>query len=271
MKQLIQEFKHRMSTGLVSLLPQRVLRDLVARLWETNPQEVLEVIGPYLNRKPNLDNMPFDLPVEDILQFEHLSGLFASNSLNHGVISMTIRQTAYMFGIIRQLQAHKVIEIGRYKGGSTLVIAAALSEYGGGELWSIDIGKKEARSQKDKKVRSYNEQIADALQRLNLKSKVKANILVGDSRTLEIDTGEVDVVFIDGDHSYEGVKNDFERFGKRVRVGGAVLFDDVFDEGIFKTHSDTVGRLVNEIVADGEFKLVKNVNRLGHLERVIQQ
>ena len=94
------------------------------------------------------------------------------------------------------------------------------------------------------------------------------NLLVGDSRTIEVDTGEVDLVFIDGDHSYEGVKNDFERFGKRVRIGGAMLFDDAFDEGIFKTHSDTVGRVVQGIVAEGEFKLVKAVNRLAHLERV---
>lgn len=76
------------------------------------------------------------------------------------------------------------------------------------------------------------------------------------------------MVFIDGDHTYEGVKNDFDRFGRRVRVGGAVLFDDAFDEGIFKAHSDTVGRLVAEIITEGEFRLVKAVNRMAHLERV---
>jgi hypothetical protein len=64
------------------------------------------------------------------------------------------------------------------------------------------------------------------------------------------------------------VKSDFERFGRRVRVGGAVLFDDAFDEGIFKTHSDTVGQLVREVLEGGEFRLVKRVNRLAHIERV---
>jgi hypothetical protein len=75
-------------------------------------------------------------------------------------------------------------------------------------------------------------------------------------------------VFIDGDHSYEGVRNDFERFGRRVRVGGAVLFDDACSEGSFETHSATVGRLVDEIVAGGDFKMAKAVNRLAHLERI---
>ncbi len=51
-------------------------------------------------------------------------------------------------------------------------------------------------------------------------------------------------------------------------MGGAILFDDAFDEGVFKTHSDTVGRVVQEIMAEGEFSLVKGVNRMAHLERV---
>ena len=128
----------------------------------------------------------------------------------------------------------------------------------------MDIGEKEARLHGGERSRTFDEQIADVCKRFDL----SVNLIVGDSHTVEIDTGEVDLVFIDGDHSYAGVKNDFERFGKRVRVGGAVLFDDAFDEGIFKTHSDTVGKVVEEIVAAGEFRLAKVVNRLAHLERV---
>jgi predicted O-methyltransferase YrrM len=205
--------------------------------------------------------MPFDLSVKGQLEFQHLAGLFASTSLDHAVISMTIRQAAYLYGLVRQRKARKVIEIGRYKGGSTLLIAAAMG--GEGEFWSIDLGDKESRL-RSSDSRPFDEQIADACRRLGLQVK----LVVGDSRTIEVDTGEVDLVFIDGDHSYEGVKNDFERFGKRVRIGGAVLFDDAFDEGLFKTHSDTVGLLVEEIVSEGQFKLVKAVNRLAHLERV---
>jgi predicted O-methyltransferase YrrM len=76
------------------------------------------------------------------------------------------------------------------------------------------------------------------------------------------------LVFIDGDHSYEGVRNDFERFGRRVRIGGAVLFDDACDETMFHTHSESVGRLLQEILAQQSFRLVKSVNRLAHIERV---
>lgn len=36
----------------------------------------------------------------------------------------------------------------------------------------------------------------------------------------------VDLLFIDGDHSYQGVKDDFLNYGKLVRPGGFVVLDD---------------------------------------------
>jgi predicted O-methyltransferase YrrM len=37
----------------------------------------------------------------------------------------------------------------------------------------------------------------------------------------------VDVLFIDGDHSYEGVKRDFDLYSKLLRRGGLVFFHDI--------------------------------------------
>jgi hypothetical protein len=53
-----------------------------------------------------------------------------------------------------------------------------------------------------------------------------------------------------------------------VKIGGAVLFDDACDEAVFQTHSESVGKLLDEIVAEQSFRLVKSVNRLAHIERV---
>jgi predicted O-methyltransferase YrrM len=258
--------------GLAHMLPKTARSELVRCLAERDLATVVEAVGPHLNRKPDIDSMCFDLPVDGEIQFDNLAGLFASTSLDHGVISMTIRQAAYVFGLVRRLKARKAIEIGRYKGGSTILIAAAMK--GQGELWSIDNGEKEVRLDQDgSRKRPYDDQIRDFCQRHGL----HVQLLIGDSRTLEVNTGQVDLVFIDGDHSYEGVKSDFERFGTRVRIGGAVLFDDAFAD-LSATHSDTVGRLIQEITAErtrtwpgtlaGQYRLVKSVNRLAHLERV---
>jgi hypothetical protein len=60
------------------------------------------------------------------------------------------------------------------------------------------------------------------------------------SSTRELPEGppRADMLFIDGDHSYEGVKQDFEMYGPLVRPGGMILFHDAqqldgqFSEGV---------------------------------------
>jgi predicted O-methyltransferase YrrM len=40
---------------------------------------------------------------------------------------------------------------------------------------------------------------------------------------------DVDVLFIDGDHTYDGVRSDWEMYGELVRPGGMVVFHDIVD------------------------------------------
>lgn len=246
----------------ISVWPGNMIKAALRYLWKRYPQYVLEVIGHVIYRDACLDNMVLDLSEESDFNFEHLAGLFSSNNLNRGATAQTIRMAAYTYGLIRSRSVRKIIEIGRYKGGTTLLMAVAMR--GGGEIWSVDSGDKERRLHQTGE-RSFDIQLADKCKQYNIKTNI--HMMVGDSRVIEFESGEVDLVYIDGDHAYETVKNDFERFGRRVRVGGIILFDDVFDEGVFKTSSDTVGKLVQEIVGGGEYRLVRAVNRMAHVER----
>jgi hypothetical protein len=99
---------------LAALLPSTVLQALIHDASYRDPNILLQGFAPRLNREPSLDSMPFDLPVSRQLDFHNLSGLFASTSLDHAVVSMTIRQCAYIFGLIREVKAKRIIEIGRY-------------------------------------------------------------------------------------------------------------------------------------------------------------
>lgn len=55
---------------------------------------------------------------------------------------------------------------------------------------------------------------------------------------------EVDMLFIDGDHSYEGVKQDWEMYSPLVKKGGIVVFHD-------SVGYDSVKRLCDELRAQG--------------------
>jgi hypothetical protein len=61
--------------------------------------------------------------------------------------------------------------------------------------------------------------------------------ILGDSHSLAVwaevasifQAGSVDLLFIDGDHTYAGVRQDFEQYKHFVRSGGVVAFHDILD------------------------------------------
>lgn len=69
----------------------------------------------------------------------------------------------------------------------------------------------------------------------------------GDSHTVRW-TKQIDVLFIDADHSYEGCKADIAKYAPHVKEGGVILFHDC-DET-----SPGVVRAVKEFVAAGKLE-----------------
>jgi cephalosporin hydroxylase len=54
----------------------------------------------------------------------------------------------------------------------------------------------------------------------------------------------VDILFIDGDHKYQAVVDDFNNYQNLVNNGGYIVFDDYLD----KVHSPDVYFAVNDII-----------------------
>ena len=70
--------------------------------------------------------------------------------------------------------------------------------------------------------------------------------------------GPISFAFIDGNHTYEFVRRDFEGIDRHLEVGGFILFDDSADSGGFE-----VNRLMKEVEALPRYSLVsKNPNYL---------
>ena len=70
--------------------------------------------------------------------------------------------------------------------------------------------------------------------------------------------GEISFCYIDGNHTYDFAKRDFENLDPYLELGGLVLFDDSSD-------LDTFGltRLMKEIKRNKKYELVmKNPNYL---------
>ena len=70
-----------------------------------------------------------------------------------------------------------------------------------------------------------------------------------------VEDNTLDFVFIDADHSEEGVRNDIEAWAPKVKVGGSILGHDInwptvkgvvenFDDKPYTTYSDNVWEIV---------------------------
>src|SRR5207247_1436342 len=105
---------------------------------------------------------------------------------------------AHLYTLVREPGVQTVVEIGRFRGGSTFLIAAALAE--GARLYSYDTHAKlgdPARA---------DDPLRAALARYRLGGRVE--LILADSTTATPPPTPCDVVFVDGDHSYEGARAD---------------------------------------------------------------
>jgi predicted O-methyltransferase YrrM len=81
----------------------------------------------------------------------------------------------------------------------------------------------------------------------------------------------VDFLFIDGDHTYEGVKQDFETFSSLVVVGGVIALHDVCDHSL-SFPDCKVRRFWEEIKDKYEWKeFIGEPNTWGGIGMIIQK
>lgn len=234
-----------------------MLKELVRRLGRTSAGKNL--IHATVMRDPAA--MRFgtvaDWP-ELLVGFEDLAFLFSSNQLNHGVASLQIDEAALLYRLGRSATTGPVVEIGRFKGGSTFIFAASMRD--GVELWSYDL---HVALRPDLPGERLDAELRAALDHYGLAHKV--HLIVGDSRTAQPPARPLELLFIDGDHSYEGAKADYEVWGPRVRPGGHMLFHDAVDTGGYGNVYPGVAQLVSEIGPDWERQ--RDVGSIAHFTK----
>jgi predicted O-methyltransferase YrrM len=215
------------------------VKDAVRRLARTgigkNLIHASVLRDPAEMRFANVERWP-----ESVRGFEDLAFIFSSNQLNHGVASLQIDEAALLFRLARDVEAGPVVEIGRFKGGSTVVLASALPD--GVDLWSYDL---HVALRPDLTGEQLDAELQDALARLGVAHKVR--LLVGDSRKVAPPPEPIELLFVDGDHSYDGARADFERWGDLLQPGGHLLFHDAVDTGGYGNVYPGVARAVAEV------------------------
>jgi predicted O-methyltransferase YrrM len=216
--------KRRLTAMAVDAFP----RSLAQSLWRRH-REVLVEEGCKIAR--TFDWAGAALP-KCVNGFEDLAGLFWCTALNRGVLRQDIDEAATLFRTIRGIPKPRGVEIGRFHGASTLLLAVAVGPEG--KVVSMDIAP-----QNDTVLR-------ETLQRLGLSDRVE--LLIGDANEIQI-PGPLDFAFIDGDHLYEGARKDHNRWGSLVGAGGYIIHHDMACAREFATQWTDLARLRSEILA----------------------
>jgi predicted O-methyltransferase YrrM len=196
----------------------------------------------------------------EVRGFEDLAFMFSSNQLNHGVASLQIDEAALLFRLARDARSGPFVEIGRFKGGSTITFAAGLPQ--GVELWSYDL---HVALRPDMPGAELDGELREALERYGLEHKV--HLVVGDSRKVEPPSTEIELVFIDGDHSYAGARADYDRWHTFLRPGGHLLFHDAVDRGGYGNVYPGVTRAVAEVEREGGWEPQPGAGSIAHFVR----
>jgi predicted O-methyltransferase YrrM len=229
-------------------------RRLVGELAVERPQMLCGAVGSAMSRRSRFTNV-VTWPSE-LAGFEDVAPIvLSSNAANRGIASMRLDEIAHLWRLARESGPATLVEIGRERGGSTLVLAAALDRRA--VLFSFD-----PQTKQGKVGTAFDDELAEALSRYGLNERVR--LLVEDSHTATPPDGDYAVVVIDGDPSLDGTRLDFERFGRRARPGGRVLFHDAAPGG--PRHA-TLRPLLVELEADVAFERLPDVGTLADFRR----
>lgn len=118
-----------------------------------------------------------------------------------------------------------IVEIGSWKGRSTVWLASG-ARLAGARLYAID---PHTRSHEDPDANTFGE-FRTNLTRAGVDDLVEPLVMTSPeaARTLH---GPVELLFVDGDHSYAAVRRDADLWLPRLVDGGVVMFHDVGTAG----------------------------------------
>lgn len=137
-----------------------------------------------------------------------------------------------LYGLVRNVRAEKVLVVGSQKGYVPAVMALACKDEGNGKVVFVDASYDFREEDKERSGKSWGglgiwDKLPDDFwEPLGIEDFIELNVMTTEEYC-GMSEDLFDVIFIDGDHSYEGVKKDYELLWPKLKQGGLMIFHDI--------------------------------------------
>jgi predicted O-methyltransferase YrrM len=203
----------------------------IAKIAINNPSDLRVVFGTANSVAEAIacpDNDVRFFPCIDYSDITGTSSRFKIQSFPNVGASISMLECAALAALIKKTNAMRVFEFGTYKGVSTTQLALNINDEG--KVFTLDLPEDHPQ---------YALEISNELERhiaaesgkgillpYDLLSRVE--FLRADSATFDTTPYRetMDLVFVDGAHSYEYVKNDSEKGLEMLKKGGIIAWHD---------------------------------------------
>jgi len=154
---------------------------------------------------------------------------------------LTIREIIKLYRLASGQKT--ILEIGSYIGASACCFGIAIKKAGLGKVFCVDTWNNDAMTEGRRDT--YNE----FLNNTSLFSQFIIPVRGLSTEVVEqiaVKTNHLDMLFIDGDHSYDGVKADWDAYRGFLKAGSIVVFHDWgWAEGVKRVIREEVSPVVS--------------------------
>jgi len=149
---------------------------------------------------------------------------FAGIGLYHTIAAVQIEsEITEVSNIVKKLDPKVICEIGTDRGGTLYLWSKAIQQ--NGLIISIDLPRTYRRS-----LNRFFHSAFFETQRIHFLRENSQSSACQERVQRILGGKQIDFLFIDADHSYEGVKKDFQLYSPFVRKSGLIAFHDILDE-----------------------------------------
>ena len=180
---------------------------------------------------------------------------------------LTLRESNLLYKNAKRIRKGGIIvEIGSYLGKSTCVISEGIKGKNI-KFYAIDTFENHAMSEgKRNTLKDFLKYTKEYRSLITVKKGFSYNVVK------KIKDIKIDLLWIDGDHTYHGVKTDIEDWTPLVRQGGIICFHDYrnVDNEKITTRKEIkeVKRAVDEKIKEGLFRKVKKADSIFMAQKI---